>query len=62
MLQRSILCMQSTQYATKRSILCRGAFCGPTTHSYLDVFMIMNFFLQFWEGVLGPSRVGKLVW
>ena len=30
MLQRSILCMQGTQYATKRSILCRGAFCGPT--------------------------------
>ena len=22
--------MQGTQYATKRSILCRGAFCGPT--------------------------------
>ena len=33
MLQRSILCMQGTQYATKRSILCRGAFCGPTGHS-----------------------------
>ena len=32
MLQRSILCMQGTQYATKRSILCRGAFCGPTEH------------------------------
>ena len=30
MLQWSILCMQGTQYATKRSILCRGAFCGPT--------------------------------
>ena len=30
MLQRGILCMQGTQYATKRSILCRGAFCGPT--------------------------------
>ena len=30
MLQRSILCMQGTQYATKKSILCRGAFCGPT--------------------------------
>ena len=30
MLQRSILCMQGTQYATKRSILCRGSFCGPT--------------------------------
>ena len=24
--------MQGTQYATKRSILCRGAFCGPTEH------------------------------
>ena len=33
MLQRSILCMQGTQYATKRSILCRGAFCGPTEQS-----------------------------
>ena len=32
MLQWSILCMQGTQYATKRSILCRGAFCGPTMH------------------------------
>ena len=32
MLQRSILCMQVTQYATKRSILCRGAFCGSTGH------------------------------
>ena len=30
MLQRNILCMQGTQYATKRSILCREAFCGPT--------------------------------
>ena len=30
MLQRRILCMQGTQYATKRSILCRGAFCGST--------------------------------
>ena len=28
MLQRSILCMQGTQYAPRRSILCRGAFCG----------------------------------
>ena len=27
--------MQGTQYATKRSILCRGAFCGPTV--VLDV-------------------------
>ena len=33
MLQRSILCMQGTQYATKKSILCRGAFCGPTKPS-----------------------------
>ena len=30
MLQRSILCMQGTQYTTIRSILCRGAFCGST--------------------------------
>ena len=34
MVQRSILCMQGTQYATKRSILCRGAFCGPTVPRY----------------------------
>ena len=27
--------MQGTQYATKRSILCRGAFCGPTEQSDL---------------------------
>ena len=25
--------MQGTQYATKRSILCKGAFCGPTVPS-----------------------------
>ena len=25
--------MQGSQYATKRSILCRGAFCGSTVHS-----------------------------
>ena len=30
MLQRSILCMQGTQYAPPGSILCRGAFCGST--------------------------------
>ena len=30
MLQWSTLCMLGTQYATKRSILCRGAFCGST--------------------------------
>ena len=28
--------MQGTQYATKRSILCRGAFCGPTEHEHCD--------------------------
>ena len=27
--------MQGTQYATKRSILCRGAFCGPTAHVHV---------------------------
>ena len=26
--------MQGTQYATKRSILCRGAFCGPTVRNH----------------------------
>ena len=29
MLQLSILCMQGTQYATKRSILCREHFVDP---------------------------------
>ena len=29
-LRGSILCMQGTQYAPRESILCRGAFCGPT--------------------------------
>ena len=29
--------MQGTQYATKRSILCRGAFCGPTMHTLVSV-------------------------
>ena len=29
--------MQGTQYATKRSILCRGAFCGPTGHVEQDI-------------------------
>ena len=28
--------MQGTQYATKRSILCRGAFCGPTVRNIND--------------------------
>ena len=41
MLQRSILCMQGTQYATKRSILCRGAFCGPTVHPFGSLLEIM---------------------
>ena len=35
MLQQSILCMHGTQYATKRSILCRGAFCGPTARIFV---------------------------
>ena len=30
--------MQGTQYATKRSILCRGAFCGPTA----PIFVIIS--------------------
>ena len=29
--------MQGTQYATKRSILCMGAFCGPTKLLYVSV-------------------------
>ena len=40
MLQRSILCMQGTQYATKRSILCRGAFCGPTVLLSLELLSL----------------------
>ena len=39
MLQQSILCMQGTQYATKRSILCRGAFCGPTVRLLVHRFI-----------------------
>ena len=42
MLQRSILCIQGTQYATKRSILCRGAFCGPTAQVYPRVSFPLN--------------------
>ena len=43
MLQRSILCMQGTQYATKRSILCRGAFCGPTLLRLLNLARLREF-------------------
>ena len=32
--------MQGTQYATKRSILCRGAFCGPTEHSCKILYIV----------------------
>ena len=47
MLQRSILCMQGTQYATKRSILCRGAFCGPTApNDYINIcFLAIHYTL-----------------
>ena len=45
MLQRSILCMQGTQYATKRSILCRGAFCGPTVHIHIKAYTSVFFSL-----------------
>ena len=43
--------MQDTQYATKRSILCRGAFCGPTVHAPLQhkgtfLYPIKPFFIQ----------------
>ena len=34
--------MQGTQYATKRSILCRGAFCGPTEHAYSNLNYLCN--------------------
>ena len=36
--------MQGTQYATKRSILCRGAFCGPTKLSYFIKIYILSIF------------------
>ena len=39
--------MQGTQYATKRSILCRGAFCGPTTLCLNGLgFKCFNIFLS----------------
>ena len=50
MLQRSILCMQGTQYATKRSILCRGAFCGPTMLPFECVVILsLTIFKPFWD-------------
>ena len=51
MLQRSILCMQGTQYATKRGILCRGAFCGPTVQFYADSFETLLVFRSWSEDV-----------
>ena len=35
--------MQGTQYATKRSILCRGAFCGPTMLSAIFLTFIKRY-------------------
>ena len=41
--------MQGTQYATKRSILCRGAFCGPTVpisnFAFFQVVFVSKLFL-----------------
>ena len=37
--------MQGTQYATKRSILCRGAFCGPTVHNITIAAALWTSFL-----------------
>ena len=34
--------MQGTQYATKSSILCRGAFCGPTKHVLLKTTLFLD--------------------
>ena len=34
--------MQGTQYATKRSILCRGAFCGPTRNISIKKWEIIT--------------------
>ena len=43
--------MQGTQYATKRSILCRGAFCGPTMRAFItDIDFI--YWQSFEEDVL----------
>ena len=34
--------MQGTQYATKRSILCRGAFCGPTVRFLCQIHTVFK--------------------
>ena len=44
--------MQGTQYATKRSILCRGAFCGPTAH-----VAILLSFMQLIEEYLLATKI-----
>ena len=41
--------MQGTQYATKRSILCRGAFCGPTVLACVGLF----------KGILLPNKASN---
>ena len=43
--------MQGTQYATERSILCRGAFCGSPMHPLFNPeadfhFLNINFKLS----------------
>ena len=40
--------MQGTQYATKRSILCRGAFCGPTMH--VNIVQPLAYIAAFFDG------------
>ena len=37
--------MQGTQYATKRNILCRGAFCGPTELVRMVFYTVNSEFL-----------------
>ena len=49
--------MQGTQYATKRSILCRGAFCGPTEHIGTDPSTSSYFVTLSLEYPKGPCLI-----
>ena len=56
--------MQGTQYATKRSILCRGAFCGPTKHSMPSHHMYASESPFKWRFTGGPmmARLYNGIW
>ena len=58
--------MQGTQYATKRSILCRGAFCGPTGPDALAVCRAHRGlpvgFLLLWYSVLFTAESLSLLY